>query len=94
MAGFQVNRDLLDIKAAELVMRVRDAFRDVETLYEWLALNPVKDGVDPLTVPTEEGGKFGYTDDEAYLIRYVVEGFHGLSVQPLLHAGRALTGLS
>lgn len=94
MAGLQVTKDLLDLKSAQAVLAVREAFDQVETIFEYLATVPANaEGGDPLTLPLDQGGKFGYTADEAYLIRFVFESLHGLAVQPILDTGRKLTGL-
>lgn len=90
MPGYEVRRDQLDQACAEAVLQTREALRKVETVYEFLANNPAVDGVDPLTDPE---GHFGYTEDEAYLVRLVIEGLHNLPAENILHTGRKLTGL-
>lgn len=104
MAGRDVSRGSLDQVAADAVIAVRDAFRQVRTVKAFLDQVPANaEGGDPLTKPiaqtvdSAEGfvpGKFGYTDDEAYLIRLVFDQLNSLEVQPILDTGRKLTGLS
>lgn len=93
MAGFIVDRGMLDQTAAEAVVNTREAFRKVETVYDFLANNPLTEDGDPLTKPAEEGGYFGYTDEEASLIRTVIETLHSLEPTDILHIGKKLTGL-
>lgn len=94
MAGFTVSRELLDMKAGEAVLHIREAFENADIVNSFLKQNPSNgpDG-DLLTKPVEDGG-FGYTADEAYLIRVVFEGFDALNVEPILEMGSKLTGLS
>lgn len=89
MAGLEVNRNLLDMRAAEAVLLVRNAFDKIEGLAKWLANNSVVDGVDPLVT------NFEYTADEAYLIRFVFETLENLRVSNtgLFETSRKLTGL-
>lgn len=90
MAGMEVNRNLLDMRAAEAVLLLRNALAKVESVAKWLANNPVVDGVDPLTI-----GEFNYTADEAYLLRFVFETLESLRVsnENLSETSRKLTGL-
>lgn len=94
MAGMKVARDLLDMKSAEAILAVRNAFEKVETIEAYLAtVHADEAGGDPFT---REDGEFRYTADEAYLLRYLFSSLDGLrsQVQPLLDSGRQLTGLS
>lgn len=103
MAGREVTRQLLDMKAAEAIVAVRHAFEKVETVKEFLSTVPSDaPGGDPLTLPTNPtdaldsdsaAGKFGYTADEAYLIRYLFESLMQFDIKALLKDGRKLTGL-
>lgn len=90
MAGMDVNRNLLDMRAAEAVLLLRNALAKVESVAKWLSNNPVEAGVDPLTI-----GDFNYTPDEAYLLRFVFESLEGLRVSNdnLSEVSRKLTGL-
>jgi hypothetical protein len=104
MAGRDVNRSNLDQVTADAVIAVRDAFRQVRTVKAFLDQVPANaEGGDPLTKPMAQvadsppdfvPGKFGYTEDEAYLIRLVFDQLNALDVQPILDTGRKLTGLS
>jgi len=92
MAGSPVDRNLLDAKASEAVVSVRNAFRKVETLQTFLANNPIPDngaGVDPLV------DDFGYNTDEAYLLRLVFGDLYYLNdnINTIMRNGRKLTGL-
>lgn len=89
MAGLDVNRNLLDMRAADAVLQVRNAFDRVESVAKWLVNTPSVEGVDPLVAD------FGYTEDEAYLIRYVFETLENLRVSnaALSETARKLTGL-
>lgn len=94
MAGFEVSRELIDMKAGEAVVRIREAFKEAEIVNGYLQQYPSNaPGGDKLTLSREEGG-YGYTPDEAYLLRVVFEGFHTLNVEPILEQGKKLTGLS
>lgn len=103
MAGRAVTREGLDWASADAVIAVRDAFRKVRTVKAFLDQVPSNaPGGDPLTKdvtpsdpmdPTTASGKFGYTDDEAYLIRVVFDQLTALEVQPILDTARKLTGL-
>lgn len=92
MAGLTVTRDLLDHRAAQAVIDIRNAFEKAQTVFDYLATVPSTPDGDPLTKPVSEGG-FGYTADEAYLIRVVFERLSALEVEPILVDGRKLTGL-
>lgn len=94
MAGHDVFRGQLDQQSGNTVVAVREAFEAVTTMNEFLKNIPSDAaGGDILTKPEEDGG-FGYTADEAYLLRVVFEQLNALPVQPILDIGRALTGLS
>lgn len=104
MAGRNVTRMQLDEAVASAVIDVREAFRHVRTVKAYLDQVPQNsEGGDPLTkstTPTDSmdattaPGLFGYTDDEAYLIRVVFDQLSALEVQPILDTARKLTGLS
>lgn len=107
MAGRNVTRAELDIKLAEAVLAIREAMTKVNTINGFLAQVPVgADGVDPLTIstsltdpmdPNSAPGKFGYTQDEAQVIRLVFQQLNELatstSISATLLAARKLTGL-
>lgn len=93
MAGLQVSRALLDMKAAEAVLAIRDAMSKINTIVKFLDFVPnTADTPDPLTLEP-----FNYTADEAYLIRVVFQEFGTLSISADLNANldqaRRLTGL-
>lgn len=95
MAGQEVTRNDLDYKMAQTLVSARTVVKDLEAIDAFLDRTAVVDGVDPLTVPIAEGGKFGYTADEAYLIRVTFELLSGAqtTIGPILTTARALTGL-
>lgn len=103
VAGRTVTRAELDAKAADAVIAVRKAFVLVENVKSFLDNTPQNaEGGDPLTLsttptdpmdPTTAPGVFGYTDDEAYLMRIVFDQLSALPVQDTLHTARKLTGL-
>jgi hypothetical protein len=89
MLGFEVNKSALDIKSAEAVLALRDAFDAVETIAKWLANHP-NNGTDPLTQEP-----FDYTADEAYALRLFFETFDGVRTAnaATFDVGRQMTGL-
>jgi hypothetical protein len=98
MAGNAVNKGILDQKAANAIINLRNSLDEVDTVFEFLRTipnTPLVEGVTEHTELTEPlmAEPFGYTADEAYLIRYLFENLHGLPVQGLMEAGRKLTGL-
>ena len=102
MAGLEVTRELLDAKSAEAILAIRSAFNKIDGVYAFLASIPVVNGVDPFTRwtittktlnPATAPGKFGYTDDEAYLLRFMFSELHGYHNPSLLETSRKLTGL-
>ncbi|QPX71458.1 hypothetical protein SscP1EGY_63 [Streptomyces phage SscP1EGY] len=88
--GLEVSKPVLDTKAAQTVLGLREAFDDVETIAVWLANHPVIEGTDPLTVEP-----FGYTTDEAYALRFFFETFNSVknANAAAFDAGRKMTGL-
>lgn len=86
--GYEVNKGILDMKVAQAAQELRHAFSMAESIAAWLANNP-NSGTDPLI------SKFGYTEDEAYLIRAYFEGVETIRInnQSLAAMGRKLTGL-
>lgn len=77
MAGMQVDRFMLDSKAADAVLDLRRAFDKVEHIAKWLTNNPAKpaaDGGDPLI------SEFGYSEDDAYVVRVVFQNFDTVRV--------------
>jgi hypothetical protein len=90
---------------ANNLVAARNAIAGLETVNAFLALHPIgEDGVDPLTVSTTvttpDGattvGQFGYTEEEAKLIREVFGKLEALKPQigPVFEQAIALTGLS
>lgn len=96
MAGQEVSRNDLDYKMANTLVNARNVVRDLETINAFLQNTPVNaEGVDPLTVSPADGGKFGYTEDEVYLIRNTFQQLETMQpvLGPLLDTARGLTGL-
>lgn len=92
MAGSPVDRNLLDAKASEAIVTLRQALRKVETIQAYLVNHPVPDngaGVDPLM------GDFGYDADEAYLLRLVFGDLDYMrgNINGTMVNARKLTGL-
>lgn len=89
MAGIPVNRDTIDVRAGEAIMTLRRAFGQVRTVALFLSNHPGAGATDPLVVD------YGYTEDEAYLIRLVFEHFDATRVneEDMLLTARKLTGL-
>ncbi|QJD49744.1 hypothetical protein SEA_CLUBPENGUIN_20 [Streptomyces phage ClubPenguin] len=89
--GFDVNKNTLDMKAAQAVLAVRSAFEQVETITKWLANHP-NDGTNPDPLTLEP---FLYTADEAYAMRNYFETFDGVRTAnaATFDAGRKMTGL-
>jgi hypothetical protein len=88
--GFDVTKPILDQKAAQAVLAVREAFDQVETVTKWLANHP-NPGTDPLTQDP-----FNYTADEAYALRNYFETMDGVRTTQAatLDIGRKMTGLN
>lgn len=93
MAGQEVTRNELDLKMARTLVAARTVVSDLETINAFLD-RPEIDGVDLLTAAPAEGG-FGYSTDEAYLIRSTFQQLAGIrpTIGPILEAARGLTGL-
>lgn len=105
MAGANVTRNDLDYAISQAVIDIRQAFRKVDSIATFLNNHPANDNPDldllkaPLPnagTPDATGTGFGYTDDEAYLIRIVFEQLSALRTNalPTLDLGRKLTGLN
>lgn len=88
--GLEVGKGTLDNKAAEAVLKLREALDKAETIASWLGNHPVVNAVDPLT--SEE---FGYNADEAYALRYFFESVAAIRAanESVMAAGRKMTGL-
>lgn len=96
MAGQEVTRNDLDYKMAQTVVAARSVVRDLETIEAFFERTPIgADGVDPLIVPVQDGGRFGYNEDEAYLIRNTFQQLAQVKpvIGPILDTARGLTGL-
>lgn len=89
MAGIPVTRDTIDVRAGEAIMTLRKAFCQIRTIALFLANHPGAGETDPLVVD------YGYTQDEAYLLRLVFEHFDSTRVaeEDMLLTARKLTGL-
>lgn len=87
--GYYVDKNTIDMKAAQVAKTLQVAFEQVETLDKWLALHPVNNGKDPLVE------QFLYTVDEAYSLRVFFESMSALraSNESVFDIGRQLTGL-
>lgn len=87
--GLEVNKNVLDMKAAQAVLELRSALDKTEAIAKWLANHPVVDTVDPLVVD------FGYTADEAYALRSYFESVDSIRTgnSNLIDIGRKMTGL-
>lgn len=87
--GLEVSKPILDMKAAQAVLELRSALDKTEAIASWLANHPVVDGVDPLIA------EYGYTADEAYILRFYFEGVDAIRVNNpnLISTGRKMTGL-
>lgn len=86
--GYEVNKGILDMKSAQAVIKLRDAFEQIEGIAKWLANQP--NGVEePLVV------KYGYTLDEAYALRLFFETFNTVRISnaATFDVGRQMTGL-
>jgi hypothetical protein len=88
--GYNVDKGTLDMKAASTVLQLRQAFDNVEAIAAWLGNHPSNGGNDPLT-----GEGFGYSADEAYVLRSFFETMEGVrtSNAAVFETGRKMTGL-
>jgi len=73
--GLEVNRPILNTKAAEAVLQLRSALDKTEAIAKWLLTMQVVNGVDPLLAEP-----FNYNEDEAYVLRSYFEGVDALRV--------------
>lgn len=104
MAGQAVTRQDLDYAVSQAIIDLRQACRKVDSINKFLSFHPSNAvGGDLLTNPlptasdpTGAVGGFGYTEDEAYLIRIIFEQLNGVreTALPILETGRKLTGLN
>jgi hypothetical protein len=87
--GYEVNQDILNAKCADAVIKLRSAFDGIENIAKWLANNPSDGTNDPLV------NEFGYTADEAYVIRIFFETFDSVRTAntSTFDIGRKMTGL-
>jgi hypothetical protein len=86
--GYNVDKGTLDMKAASTVLQLRQAFDNVEAISAWLINHP-NDGTDPLI------SDFGYTADEAYVLRSFFETMESVRTTnaSTFETGRKMTGL-
>lgn len=86
--GYKVDKNILDMKAAQAVLILRQAFDQVEIIAKWLTNHP-NSGTDPLVT------EFSYTADEAYALRVFFETFDGIRTanQTTFDIGRKMSGL-
>jgi hypothetical protein len=87
--GYDVNKGTLDMKAAQTVLQLRQAFDGVEAISAWLSNHPSDGTNDPLVAD------FGYSADEAYVLRNYFETFNGVRIANAntFDVGRKMTGL-
>ncbi len=93
MAGQSVTRSDLDFAASTAIVSLREAMDQVKTIDFFLSTQKADaPGGDPLTKSQAEGG-FGYTEDEAYLLRVLFGALSSGDLTNLYQNGRLLTGL-
>lgn len=74
--GYDVSKGILDMKAAQTVIMLRQAFDNVTAVFTWLSNHPVSNGIDPLMQDP-----YGYTADEAYVLRSFFETMNTVRTQ-------------
>lgn len=72
MAGLAVSREAIDTKTGQTVLTLRAAFDQVKNISQFLANNP-NDGTNDPLIDT-----YGYTIDEAYMIRLVFQDLEAI----------------
>ena len=90
MAGIEVSRQGIDSKVGDALLQLRQALDKSYSINKFFVNNPVSvAGVDPLVEV------YGYTVDEAYLLRLVFEGIAEIkdNSSTLEENARKLTGL-
>ena len=89
MLGYPVDKNLIDMKAAEIGINLRNVFNQVEVFTGWLNNHPKINNVDPLV------SEYGYTEDEAYALRVYMESFDAVRANnaETFNIGRKITGL-
>lgn len=93
MAGQSVTRSDLDFAASTAIVSLREAMGRVKTVSFFLSTQRSDaPGGDPMTKSQSEGG-FGYTEDEAYLLRVLFGSLSSGDLTNLDQQGRLLTGL-
>lgn len=80
MAGFEVTKGLIDQKAGEAVVRLRDAFDLIEILSVFLSNVPSSGGDGLETI-------YGFSPDDAYLLRLTFEKLNALRLAAYAHGG-------
>jgi hypothetical protein len=87
--GYEVNKGVLNMKAAQAALMLRSAFEQIESIAKWLENHPAGNGPDPLVA------EFEFTSDEAYALRIYFETFDDVRVanESTFNVGRKMTGL-
>lgn len=88
--GYDVSKYILDTRAGQAVIQLREAFENVEAVVAYLGNHPrPADQPDPLIA------LHGYTEAEAYTLRVVFEdlGAKKTALQPTFDIARQITGL-
>jgi hypothetical protein len=88
MLGLPVTQETLNYQAPQAVLALHAAFEKIEIIATWLANHP-SGQTDPLVTD------FGYTVDEAYILRFYFETFDAVREANLttFDIGRKMTGL-
>lgn len=88
--GYEVSKYVLDAKAGQAVIQLREAFENVEAVVAYLGNNPR-----PANQPDPLVALHGYTEGEAYILRSIFEdlGAKKTALQPTFDTARQITGL-
>jgi len=89
MAGISVTKDTLDFQAGETVVALRDAYVLVQRMAAFISDQQATEDSDPLV------DTYGYTKDEAYMLRMVFENLDASyeDIADVMQIARKLTGL-
>jgi hypothetical protein len=89
MLGYYVDKGTIDQKSGQAVLTLRQGFDQVQNVTKFLANHPKVNNVDPLV------SEFGYTADEAYVLRLFFETMDQLRTAnaATFDIGRKITGL-